>query len=86
MMRHGNNCGGEWNVADARATYRTVPDKESPLWNAHSKVIYWWTATTIDKDRANIIVYDGKVWTRRKAVTYGYLGFRAVKSPLSAKP
>ena len=65
----------------AEATYETPPDKESPLWNTHSQVIYWWTATEVDEGQAYIIVYDGKVWSREKQLSLGYLGFRCVKQP-----
>jgi len=41
------NAGGEWDEASHQATYRAWPDKESPLWNPHSQIIYWWTATII---------------------------------------
>jgi hypothetical protein len=66
MAHHGQNSGGVWNAENAEATYGTTPDKESPLWNIHSQVIYWWTATEIDENRAYIIVYDGNVWPRSK--------------------
>ena len=42
MARHGQNSGGIWDAEIAEATYRTTPDKESPLWKVHSQVIYWW--------------------------------------------
>lgn len=81
MARHGQNSGGEWDAENARTTYKTTPDKESPLWNVHSQVIYWWTATEVDDGHAYIIVYDGKVWPRAKELNLGYLGFRCVKQP-----
>jgi len=81
MTRHGVNSGGVWDAETAEATYETTPDKESPLWNIHSQVIYWWTATEMDEDHAYIIVYDGKVWPRAKDFGPAYLGFRCVKSP-----
>ena len=80
MARHGNNSGGVWDAEPLEATYDTIPDKESPLWNIHSQVIYWWTATETDGERAYIIVYDGKVWPRSKQLALAYLGFRCVKS------
>lgn len=80
MSRHGQNCGGGWNSQFAQTSYRLTPDKESPLWNVHSKVIYWWTSTEVDERRAYIMVYDGKVWPREKRIRPGYLGFRAVKA------
>jgi hypothetical protein len=81
MARHGQNSGGVWDPDTAKAAYTTRPDKESPLWNIHSQVIYWWTATEVDEKRAYIIVYDGKVWPRAKRFGPDYLGFRCVKKP-----
>ena len=81
MARHGQNSGGVWDAKTAKATYSTTPDKESPLWNSHSPVIYWWTATEVDVGHAHIIVYDGKVWPRAKHLSPAYLGFRCVRQP-----
>ena len=81
MARHGQNSGGLWDADTAKATYTTRPDKESPLWTIYSQVIYWWTATEVDEERAYIIVYDGKVWPRAKRFGPDYLGFRCVKKP-----
>ena len=64
MALHGKNSGGSWNAENAEVSYEITPDKESPLWNVHSQVIYWWTATDVDQDKAYIIVFDGKVWPR----------------------
>jgi hypothetical protein len=79
MARHGQNSGGVWDAEMAEATYQTPPDKESPLWNVHSQVIYWWTATEVNEEYAYIIVYDGRVWPRSKQTSLGYLGFRCVR-------
>ena len=79
MARHGQNSGGVWDVETAKATYITTPDKESPLWNVHSQVIYWWTVKEVDEEHAFIIVYDGKVWSRAKHFSPAYLGFRCVR-------
>jgi hypothetical protein len=79
MARHGQNSGGEWDEESASAIYDRTPDKEPPLWNVHSPVIYWWTATEIDDGQAYIIVYDGKVWPRSKELGPDNLGFRCVK-------
>ena len=81
MVRHGQNSGGVWDAENAEATYKTRPDKESPLWYIYSQVIYWWTATEIDKEKAYIIVYDGNVWPRSKDFGPDYLGFRCVRQP-----
>lgn len=79
MARHGRNSGGVWDPERAEAAYKTKPDKESPLWDTHSQVIYWWTASEVDEERAYIIVYDGRVWPRAKELRQGYLGFRCAK-------
>jgi len=81
MTRRGENSGGVWDPGEAQPNYQIRPDKESPLWKVYSPVIYWWTATEVDEDRAYIIVYDGKVWPRSKDFGPDYLGFRCVKRP-----
>lgn len=79
LTRRGENSGGTWDQASGKAAYRVTPNKESPLWNVHSKVIYWWTSTPVDDKRAYILVYNGQVWPREKRIKPGYLAFRCVK-------
>lgn len=81
MMLHGENAGGVWDPAVEKAVYEITPDKESPLWDVHSQVIYYWTAETSarDESRAYIIVYHGGVFDKRKTDGQSYLSFRAVK-------
>ena len=81
MAHYGQNSGGVWDAEIAKPSYKTTPDKESPLWNVHSQVIYWWTATEIDEDHAYMIVYDGRVWPRAKQFGPAYLDFRCIKQP-----
>lgn len=81
MARHGVNAGGRWDAGAQRATFARTPDKESPLWDPYSKVIYWWTADEVDSAQAMIVVYNGTVWPRPRAARWGYLGFRAVRAP-----
>ncbi len=83
MARHGENCGGRWDDEKHEALYNVKPDKESPLWDTNSGIIYWWTNTEIDDKRAYIIVYHGGVYSRKKKSRMGSLGFRAVKKPLT---
>ncbi|MCF6240493.1 MAG: hypothetical protein L3J74_04005 [Bacteroidales bacterium] len=78
MHRHGKNCMGKLNK-QAQPVYKIEPDKETPLWNPNTKVIYWWTSTELDSNHAYIIVYNGNVWVRDKKNSPNYLGFRAVK-------
>lgn len=79
MARHGVNCGGVWDPAGSRATYKVRPDKESPLWDIHSPVIYWWTATESGANSAYSITYNGLVVVRTKKSRYGSLAFRCVR-------
>jgi hypothetical protein len=81
MARHGENSAGVWDAEMAEATYNITPDKESPLWNIHSQVIYWWTATEVNEEQAYMIVYNGQVWSRSKQFGPEYFGFRCVKQP-----
>jgi len=81
MTRHAANSGGRWDANSAQPSYAIQPDKESPLWDIHSQVIYWWTATEADEGHAYIIVYNGQVWPRSKPLNVDYLGYRCVKEP-----
>ena len=82
MMLHGENVNGIWYPNNQKAVYDKTPDKESPLWDVHSQVIYYWTCeTAIDnEDRAYIIVYHGGVNSKMKIDGQSYLSFRAVKN------
>lgn len=78
---HGRNCGGTWDAVRAQAAFPgCTPDKEPPLWNPGSKVIYWWTATEAPGKRIYRMAYNGHVMPVRPQSHFGYLGFRAVKA------
>jgi hypothetical protein len=79
MTRHGRNCSGVWNPKTERAEYKIKPDKESPLWDTTSQIIYWWTSTEKDENKVYSIVYNGSVWNIDKDWRIGSRGFRAVK-------
>ena len=79
-MRHGHWAGGSWDPESKTASYETMPDKESPLWDGYSPVIYWWTATEVDNEKAYMFVYNGGVYARNKSQALLYRGFRAVKT------
>lgn len=80
-MLHGHNASGIWKQETRKAEYERTPDKETPLWDVHAKVIYYWTSDTdpLDARRAYITVYHGGVFSRRKTEGQAYLSFRAVK-------
>jgi hypothetical protein len=48
-------------------------------------IIYWWTSTEVDSDRALRVSYNGHAMPLPKKVGCGYLGFRAVKRPERSK-
>ena len=79
MVLHGKNAGGSWDSVTAKAEYAVEPDKESPLWDCWSPVIYWWTSTSVDEGTAYKVVYNGQILPTRKKTRLGYLAFRAVR-------
>ncbi|HBE67519.1 MAG TPA: hypothetical protein DDW52_05150 [Planctomycetaceae bacterium] len=80
QYRANQPCNGVYDERTQTASYQTRPDKETPMWNPRSQVIYMWTAEEIDDSTALMIVYDGKLWPRPKDARWGYLGFRAVRT------
>jgi len=80
MARHGTNCGGVWNPIRAQAQYATKPDKESPLWNPYSPIVYWWTSSESSRSQAYSIDFNGKIYNRNKESNLGSQGFRAVRT------
>jgi hypothetical protein len=81
MTRRGTNCGGAWDSVNGAATYTTTPEKESPLWDPHSPIIYWWTSTEVDSGIVYRVIYHGRVNRMKKEWGLGSLGFRAVRQP-----
>jgi hypothetical protein len=81
MVYRGRNAGGTWDVATRRASYRAMPDKDSPLWNRYSQVIYWWTADEVSPDRAYRVAYNGGVQLFTKQTERGYFAARCVREP-----
>ena len=81
MALHGKNAGGVWHARQNKAVYRMTPDKEPPLWDRYSPVIYYWTADTDETDgkKAKIIVYHGGVYSKTKTGRQNSRSFRAVR-------
>ena len=79
MCRNGINCGGVWDAGTEKSNYKITPDKETPLWNPHSPIIYWWTATEKNDSTVYVAVYHGMITTADKRYSTGSRGFRAVK-------
>lgn len=81
MMLRGENAGGIWKPTLEKATYMMKPDKESPLWDTQSSIIYYWAADTSikDPDQVYIITYYGGVFDKMKSNRQDYQSFWAVK-------
>ena len=78
---HHRNSGGVWDAGSRSAAYRERPDKEPPLWDPYSQVVYWWTATEVDPDRAVRYVYNGRTVPTLKRLRPAYFGFRYMTQP-----
>lgn len=79
MCHNGINCGGVWDSVMEKPSYKITPDKETPLWNPHSQIIYWWTATEKNDSNVYVAVYHGMITTADKRYSAGSRAFRAVK-------
>jgi uncharacterized Ntn-hydrolase superfamily protein len=79
MERHMTNCKGVWDSAAGKAYYDATPDKESPLWEIHSPVVYWWTSTEIDSKYVYKIATNGMVSRMNKITRERDLSYRAVR-------
>jgi uncharacterized Ntn-hydrolase superfamily protein len=79
MERHMVNCSGVWDSVAAKAFYDRMPDKESPLWEIHSPVVYWWTSTEVDSKYVYKIATNGLVSKANKRTRERGLSFRAVR-------
>jgi len=86
LVYRGQNAGGVWNQANHAAHYRVMPDKDSPLWNVHSQVIYWWTGTENGPDKAYRIAYNGYISLLPKQGWGDYWSYRCVREPDRMKP
>ncbi len=81
LVYRGSNAGGSWNATQRQAVFRHTPEKDSPLWKVHSKVIYWWTSTELNHEQADYITYSGYVHAAPKRIAPGYLAYRCVTQP-----
>jgi hypothetical protein len=82
FTRHGENVGGTMDSTGTKPILTIRPDKETPLWDRYSKIIYWWTGTEKDSVSAYLAAYNGTVFSQKKKFGAGYYGFRAVREPL----
>lgn len=80
MTRHGKMAGCDYSGKPGWQPCQIQPDKEAPIWNPFSQVIYWWTASDDDRGDNLRISYNGYVLPVQKRLT-GYTAFRAVREP-----
>ena len=78
MTRDNKNSMGI--IEDGVARYEVKPDKETPLWNPYSKVIYYWTNDSVNEKRAYLVAYNGRILERSKDLGADYQGYRCVKN------
>ena len=84
MTRKNNNAKGfidDFGIAQ----YQIKPDKETPLWNPHSKVIYYWTNESKNEKQAFLVAYNGYILERSKNSGANYQGYRCIKENNSQK-
>lgn len=79
LTRGNQNAGGTWDPVRNQPDYERKPDKESPLWDPYSPLIYLWTSEEADERRAWIVVYHGGIYAKRKKLASPSIGFRAVR-------
>jgi hypothetical protein len=79
LNRHGKTIEGKWNGKTGQISFNTLPDKEPPLWETYSPIIYWWTSTQPDTASAYLVSYSGWVFKNKIRFRPGYYGFRAVR-------
>lgn len=75
---HGKPMPGTWSKETLKTYFEFTPDKEPPMWNPHSPIIYWWTSNTAG-DSALMYSFNGVVFNQEKQHKAGYYGFRAVR-------
>lgn len=79
LDRGGQPAGCQYTGKPGFQDCRTEPDKEAPLWDPYSPVIYWWSATDDARGRNLRVAYNGYVLPVSKRGE-GSTGFRAVRT------
>ena len=79
LVRRGGNAGCAWEGDEGRPPCEVRPDKETPLWDPQSRVIYYWTANEADAGGAYFVVYHGAVGVVSKFTAMGSRGYRCVR-------
>lgn len=75
----GKPMEGAFDSIKLTTNFPETPDKEPPLWDPYSPIIYWWTSKEKDAHTAYMISFNGVIFGKEKNHKAGYYGFRAVK-------
>lgn len=76
-----NNTNAKGHIDNSGITqYQTKPDKETPLWNPNSQIIYYWTSDSANEETAYLVAYNGIILQRNKNSAADYQGYRCVKN------
>lgn len=81
QQSHNESAGGFWNEEKKQAEYKKSPDKETPLWQPSSEIIYYWTSQMSEESNAQayIFTYDGKIYDKNINLAPNYQSFRCVR-------
>jgi hypothetical protein len=81
QTRAGENAGGTWNKEKQTVQYLRTPDKETPIWDPYSQIIYYWTSELVPgvENRAYIIDYQGGIFNKDIRYRPNYHAFRCVR-------
>ncbi len=80
LTKNNKNCGG--TLINGKVFYKKVPDKETPLWDPYSIVIYYWTSER-KGDKAYLVAYNGRILLRSAKNGADYHGYRCVRHTLN---
>ncbi len=78
LTRGNRNCKGFIN-RNGKPVYAFSPDKETPLWDPNSIVIYYWSSDSKNSSLAYLVSYNGRILLRAKSNGADYHGFRCVR-------
>jgi len=79
LTRKNKNCGGKL-TKEGGAVYKISPDKETPLWDPNSMIIYYWTSESKGDRLVYMVSYNGRILSRYGDNGAGYHGFRCVRN------
>jgi hypothetical protein len=85
LNSNGVNAGCRWNGERGRASCRTTPEKETPLWAPDAQPIYMWTSEQ-SPDVAWYVNYEGFVSWQPKGFGNPRHGYRCVKDAPTTGP